>query len=111
MRITVFLTYLMFQVIYLSLGESTRAWFAFNLITHIGFVAYLCGLLGGNIKSNDPEKQLLSYIQILSIANCFYLVYCVIINDYIRIHKDTDIFAAIYGLGLVVFMFNMANRK
>lgn len=110
MRIAVSFLYVLFTLIYLVYGGNTMIWGAFNICTHIGFVGYLCYLLKDMRVFREEERLFFTYLMWLSVANCIYILFCVIRGTSFAVY-NTDIFAYITGIGFVVFLAHCALNK
>jgi hypothetical protein len=108
MKVAVSFLYIVLSILYLTVGDSSTIWGATNIITQIGFIGYLCFLLQ---KSHKGHEQLFfQYLTGLSIANCGYIIACVIRNkDWIL--YNTSLFAYILAVGFLVFLFHLALKN
>lgn len=103
MKIAVSFLYVLLSILYLSIGDSSRMWGGINLITHLAFIGWLCYLMEDNINNTVMERLFFSYLKYLSIANCVYIVWCVLNSTYWSIYH-TDIFAYILGISFAVLL-------
>lgn len=104
MKIAAIFMYLLFCILYLSIGDSSREWGGFNICTQLGFIGYLSFLMESNKKNTEIERLFFSYIKYLSIANCIYIVWCVFRGSYWSIYH-TDVFAYILGIcSIIMFL-------
>ncbi len=103
--------YILCSIIYLSpIAEGTRIWYAFNIITQIAFVGYLCYLQSAVKNNSIPERLFFGYLWRLSIANCIYIVICVWKDTYWSIY-NTGVFAYILGISFVVLLIHIAIEQ
>jgi len=61
-------------------------------------------------NNTENEKLFFIYIKYLSIANCIYIAVCAYKETSFAIY-NTDLFAYIMGIGLVVFLIHCAKKK
>lgn len=102
--------YVLCSIIYLHFGEKTRAWGGFNIFTQFAFIGYLCYLAEQNLRSTEFERLFFCYLKYLSVINCIYIVACVLKGRYWSIY-NTDIFAYILGISVVVLLVHFAYIK
>lgn len=111
MKTAVLFLYVLCNIIYLSpIASSSMGWGAFNIITHIGFVGYLCYLLSSSMRNSKVEQLFFSYLMWLSVANCIYILFCAFREKNFALY-NTDIFAYITGIGFIVFLVHCALNK
>lgn len=110
MIIVVCFTYVLATVLYLIYGDSSYLWGGINIITQIAFIGYLCYLLGTIEGFRKIEKRFFNYLTWLSVANCIYILFCIIKGTGFAIY-NTDIFAYIMSIGFVTFMMHSALDK
>lgn len=101
--------YIVFQIIYLAFSDGSREWGGFNICSHIAFVGLASYWLEECTIGN--EKLVFQYVKWLSFANVLYITVCVFKDTYWIIY-NTDLFAYIFGLGFLTFLFHCAlNEK
>lgn len=110
MRIAVLCTYILLSFTYLTFGCNTKEWGALNIITHIGFIGYLCYLLEQVRLFPYSERLFFTYLKYLSIINCIYIVWCVFRGDSWSIYH-TDVFAYILGICSAIFFMHIGFTK
>ena len=103
MKAAVAFIYVFLSILYLSIGDSTRFWGGVNICTQISFIGWLCYLLESTENNTILERLFFSYLKYLSIANCVYIVWCVLKGTYWSIYH-TDVFAYILGISFVVLL-------
>lgn len=115
MKVFVFLLYLLLNLIYQCLNEfvevNARLWYGFHINTQVAFIGYLCHIFRKSSEIDKEGRLLLLYIKLVCIFNFFYIIFCLIINDYVRIHKDTDLTGLIFGLGLLAYSIHSIFKK
>lgn len=110
MRIGVYFLYIALTIIYLIFGDSSVLWGGVNIVSHIGFIGFLCHILSGVKKFSENERLFFSYLKWLSLANCIYIATCIVKDKTFAWH-NTDIFAYVMGLGFVVFLVHCSQTK
>lgn len=111
MRIAACILYILAQIIYLlPMTPGNTQTFAFNIITHVAMVGFLCHVLSGVEGFAENERLLFWYIKYLSLFNCVYIGMCAVKNTSFAIY-NTPLFAYILGIGFVSFMVHCALKK
>ena len=110
MKAHILFAYFIFQIIYLIHTDGGRAWCGFNLASHMLLIAYLCHLVQGIKSLSEKDKLIFTFAKYALFANSVYTIVCVFMDSYWAIYQ-TDIFAYIIGISLVVLLVHIAVNK
>lgn len=103
--------YVIINVIYLSpIADAGRIWGGIQLITHIGFIGYLCYEMQKKEKPNSIERFSFQYATWFSFSNCVYIVACIFNTKPWAVY-NTEVFSAIVAVGFLVFIIYCAFKK
>ena len=111
MKTTAIFLYVFLSTLYLTpIADSSYFWGGLNLITQSAFICYLCYLNEDKEDNIEIERLLFIYVKWLSLANCLYILACMIRGKGFAIY-NTDIFAYVTGIGFLVLMVHFALSK
>lgn len=97
MKIIACTIYCSFTILYLFLGDASRIWGGFNMLTQFTFIALFCQIIKTPRKINKLERLFLNYTLFLTLTLSAYTIPCIwAYRDWVIYH--THYFAAFMGL-------------